>query len=165
MMFKDMIGRSMEVYVDDMLVKSKIVGDYVKPLKQMFNILRKYQMKLNPLKCALGVRSGKFLGFMVNQHRIEANPEKIMALLEMSSPKKPKEVMSLTSRMAALSRFLSLMIYRCTLFFDVLKGSKRFEWINKCEQAYQSLKEHLGHPLLLSKPIEEEELYLYLVFD
>ena len=72
----------MEVYMDDKLVKSKMVRNQAKHLKQMFNILQKYQMKLNPLKCAFGVGSGKFLGFMVNQCGIEANPEKIKALLE-----------------------------------------------------------------------------------
>ena len=60
----------------------------------MFNILRKYQMKLNPSKCVFGVGSGKFLGFMVNQRGIEVNPMKIKALFEMSSPKKPKKVIS-----------------------------------------------------------------------
>ena len=64
-------------------------------------------MKLNPLKCAFGVSSGKFLGFMVNQRGIEANPEKINALLEMNSPRKPKEVMSLADKVAALSHFVS----------------------------------------------------------
>ena len=93
-MFKDLIGKSIEVYVDDMLVKYKIVGDHIEHLNQMFNILRKYQMKLNLLKYAFGVRSDKFLGFMVNQCGIEASPENINALLEMSSPRKPKEVMS-----------------------------------------------------------------------
>ena len=101
MMFKDLISRAMEVYMDDMLVKSKVVGDHAEHLKQMFNILQKYQMKLNLLKCVFGSR--KFLGFMVNQHGIEANPEKINVLLEMSSPKKPKEVMSFTGRVAILS--------------------------------------------------------------
>ena len=73
----------------------------------MFNILQKYQMKLNHLKCAFGVEAGKLLGFMVNQREIKANPEKIKALLEMSSPKKPKEAMSLVDRVATLSRFVS----------------------------------------------------------
>ena len=73
----------------------------------MFNILREYQMKLNPLKCAFGVESNKFLGFIVNQHGIEVNPEKINVFLELSSPRKSKEVMSLTGRMAALSHFVS----------------------------------------------------------
>ena len=107
MMLKDLIGKTMEVYMDNILVKSRMVGDHVEHLRQMFNVLRKYQMKLNPLKCAFGIRSGKNLGIMVNQRGIEANPEKIRALLEMSSPKKPKEVMSLAGRVAVLSRFMS----------------------------------------------------------
>ena len=108
------------------------------------------------------VESGKFQGFIVNQRGIEANPEKISALLEMSSPRKPKKVMSLTDRVAVLSRFVSRATDRCTLFFNVLKGSKKFEWTNKCEQAFLALKEHLGHSPLFSKPIKGEKLYLYL---
>ena len=119
MMFKDLIGKTMEVYVEDMLVKSKMAGDHVEHLWQSFSILQKYQMKLNPLKCAFGVKSGKFLGFTVNQRGIDANPEKINALLEMSSPKKPKEVMSLAGRVSVLSRFMSWAMNRCAPFFDV----------------------------------------------
>ena len=129
-MFKDLIGKSMEVYVDNMLLKSKTAGDHIEHLNKMFNILRKYWMKVNPLKCALGVGSGKFLGFMVNQRGIEANPEKIDALLGMSSHRKPKEVISLIGRVAALSGFLSQATDLCTHFFNVLNGSKKFEWIN-----------------------------------
>ena len=66
MMFRDLIGKTMEVYMDDMLVKSRMVGDHVEHLRQMFNVLRKYQMELNPLKYAFEVGSSKFLGFMVN---------------------------------------------------------------------------------------------------
>ena len=124
--------------------------------------MKKYQMKLNPLKCAFRVASGKFLSFMVNQRGIEANPEKIKAFLEISSPQKLKEVMSLAGRVAALSRFVSRATDSCVPFFDVLKGLKKFEWTDKCDQEFQALKEHLGLPLLLSKPIEGEKLYLYL---
>ena len=77
MMFKEQIGKTMEVYVDDMLVKSKVASDHVSHLADTFKILRTYHMKLNPLKCAFSVSSEKFLGFMVNQRGIEANPEKI----------------------------------------------------------------------------------------
>ena len=161
-MFKDLIGKTMEVYMGDMLVKSRMAKDNTEHLGQMFEMLRKYQMKLNPLKCAFGVSSGKFLGFMVNQRGIEANPEKIKALLEVRSPKKPKEVISLIGRVAALSWFVSRATDRRAPFFDVLKGSKRFKWTDKCKQAFQALKEHLGHPSLLSKSIDEENLYLYL---
>ena len=89
-------------------------------------------MKLNPLKCAFGVGSGKFLDFMVNQHEIEANPEKINAFLEISFPRKPKEVISLIGRVTALSHFMSRATDHYTPFFDVLKGSKKFEWAEKC---------------------------------
>ena len=76
-MFKDLIGKTMEVYVDDMLVKSRVAGDLVDHLGQLFEILGRYQMKLNLLKYAFGVGSGKFLSFMVNQRGIEASSEKI----------------------------------------------------------------------------------------
>ena len=101
-------------------------------------------MKLNPLKFAFGFGSSKSLGFMINQCVIEANPEKIKALLEMSSPRKPKEVISLAGRVAALSYFVLRATDHCALFFDMLKGSKKFELMDKCEQAFMALKEHLG---------------------
>ena len=91
-MFNKQIGRNVEVYVDNMLVKSKEKKDHLDDLKEMFNTLRSYSMKLNPSKCAFGVSSRKFLGFMVSQKGIKANPEKVRAILEMSSPKTIKEV-------------------------------------------------------------------------
>jgi ribonuclease HI len=161
-MFVNLIGRTMEVYVDDMLVKSLRTNDHVTHLCEMFQILRKHQMKLNPLKCAFGVSSGKFLGYIVNRRGIEANPEKVKALIEMRSPKKPKEVQSLTGRVAALSRFISKATDKCQPFFKILKGGNRFQWTDECEAALQELKKHLGQPHLLSKPKDHEVLYLYL---
>ena len=96
--------------------------------------------------------------------RDNGQPKEDKALLElMSSPKKPKEVISLAGRVVALSRFVSQATDRCAPFFDVLKASKKVQWPDKCEQAFQALKEHLGHPLLLSKPIDREKLYLYII--
>ncbi|KAL5571033.1 hypothetical protein UlMin_020630 [Ulmus minor] len=106
-MFKDQIGKTMEVYVDDMLVKSLKTEEHIQNLKETFKILRRYKMKLNPSKCAFGVSSRKFLGFMVNHRGIEANPAKIQALLDMEPPRKIKEVQRLTGRIAALNRFIS----------------------------------------------------------
>ena len=106
-MFSKQIGRNIEVYVDDIFVKSKEEENHLDDFKETFNTLRKYSMKLNPAKCAFGVSSGKFLSFMVSQRGIEANPEKVRAILEMSSPKMIKEVQSLTGRVAALNRFIS----------------------------------------------------------
>ena len=79
-MFKDQIGKTMEVYVDDMLVKSRQSNDHIRDLAEMFDISRHFGMKINPLKCSFGVALGKFLGFIVNARGIEANPEKIQAI-------------------------------------------------------------------------------------
>ena len=84
-MFRSQIGRNVEVYVDDMLVKNLDEGKHLDDLQETFNTLRRYNIKLNPSKCAFRVASGKFLGFMVSHRRIEANPEKIKAILDMKS--------------------------------------------------------------------------------
>ena len=112
-MFKDLLGKTMEVYVDNMLVKSIRADDHLADLAGMFEVLRQHQMKFNPAKCAFGVVSGKFLGYMVNQRCIEANPEKIQALLDMKLPSTVKEVQKLTGRIDALNHFVSKAIDRC----------------------------------------------------
>ena len=119
-------------------------------------------MKLNPLKGAFSVAFKKFLGFMVNQRGIEANLEKIQALIDMWSPSKTKEVQSLTRRAAALYRFIFKATDKCLSFFDSLKGNKRFLWDDKCEQAFRPLKEYLGQSPLLSKLVEGKPLFFYL---
>ena len=86
----------MEVYVDDMLVKSQDEEIHLDNPQEIFDTLRQYNMKLNPSKCAFGVSSGKFLGFMVSHRGIEANPDKIRAILDMKPPQNVKEVQSLT---------------------------------------------------------------------
>uniref|UniRef100_A0A2N9EEI4 Uncharacterized protein n=1 Tax=Fagus sylvatica TaxID=28930 RepID=A0A2N9EEI4_FAGSY len=159
-MFHDQIGRNVEVYVDDMLVKSKEEDGHLDDLRETFETLRKYQMKLNPSKCAFGVYSGKFLGFMVSQRGIEANPDKIKAILEMQPPKTTKEVQRLTGRVAALNRFMSRSTDKCLPFFKTLK--KAFVWTDECQQAFEELKRYLTEPPLLSLSKQGEELYLYL---
>ncbi|KAL5551148.1 hypothetical protein UlMin_001324 [Ulmus minor] len=148
-MFKNQIGKIMEVYVDDMLVKSLKTEEHIQNLKETFEILR-------------SVSSGKFLGFMVNHRGIEANPAKIQALLDMEPPRKIKEVQRLTRRIAALNRFISRATDRCKPFFQALRKGKDFIWTADCEQSFQELKSYLGKPPLLSKPHEGDSLILYL---
>ena len=150
----------MEVYIDDMLVKSTTAGLHIAHLSEAFQILRNYNMKLNPAKCVFGVSVGKFLGFIVNHQGIEANPDKIKAVLDMPSPSGIKEVQRLTGRIAALSRFVSKASDKCQSFFQVLK--KAFQWDTKCEDAFSSLKTYLSSPPILVSPIEGELLTLYL---
>ena len=117
-------------------------------------------MKLNPTKYTFGVSSGKFLGFMVSQRGIEANPEKVKAILEMSSPKMIKEVQSLTGKVAALNRFVSKATNKCLPFFKTLKQA--FVWTDEYEAAFQELKCYLSNPSLLSPSKKGDDLFLYL---
>ena len=159
-MFSKQIWRNVEVYADDMLVKSKEEEDHLYDLKETFNTLKQYSMKLNPSKCGFGVSSGKFLGFMVSQSGIEANPEKVRAILEMSSPKTIKELQSLTGRVVAFNRFVSKATDQCLHFFKILKQA--CIWTDECEAAFQELKHYLSNLPLLSPSKEGEDLFLYL---
>ena len=117
--FANKIGHSMEVYVDDMLVKSPTIEQHITDLADTFASLRLYNMRLNPEKCTFGVEAGKFLGFMVSQRGIEINPEKIQAILEMTSPKSVKDIQRLAGRVAALNRFISRSADKCLSFFKI----------------------------------------------
>ena len=159
-MFQKQIGVSMKVYIDDMLVKSTTIELHITHMSEAFQILRAYNMKLNPAKCAFGVSAGKFLGFIVNYRGIEANQDKIKAVLDMPPPSNIKEVQSLTGRVAALSRFVSKASDKCQPFFQVLK--KDFQWDTRCEEAFLALKTYLSSPPILVSPSEGELLTLYL---
>ncbi|KAI5312992.1 hypothetical protein L3X38_042166 [Prunus dulcis] len=162
-LFAPLIGNTMEVYVDDMLVKSHTADKHIPNLSAMFTILKQYKMRLNPTKCAFGVASGKFLGFMISQRGIEANPEKIQAILDMTIPKTVKDIQILTGRAAALTRFISKATDHCAPFFKALNGSKRsITWTAECDAAFSELKEYIGRALLLSTPEHGDIRVIYL---
>ena len=99
---------------------------------------------------------------MVSGRGIEANPEKIQAIQEMTAPKSIKEVQRLTGRIAALNHFVARSVERCLPFFQTLKQPKNFCWTSECQQAFDELRSYLSSPLLLAKPELGEELFLYL---
>ena len=116
----------MEVYIEDMLVKSIKAKLHITHLAEAFQVLKSYNMKLNPPKFTFGVSAGKFLGFIVNNRGIEANPDKIKAVLDMMPPSNIKDIQRMTRRIAALSHFVSRASDRCRPLFQVLK--KAFQW-------------------------------------
>ncbi|XP_073047725.1 uncharacterized protein [Primulina eburnea] len=160
--FSNQIGRNVEVYVDDILVKSKNSADLIADLRETFATLRSYGLKLNPQKCTFGVKSGKFLGYMVTERGIEANPEKVKAIQSMSPPGNLQEVQKLAGRIAALSRFISRAAHRSLPFFRVLRKAKKFEWDEECAKAFEDLKTYLAELPILAKPSIGEQLYVYL---
>ena len=137
-MFAHQIGRNVQVYMDNMLVKSIREDDHLDDLKETYDTLCSYNMKLNLKKCAFGVTTRKFLGFLVSQRGIEVNPDKIKAIMELTLPKNVKEVQSLNGKIAALNKFVSRATDKCLPFFRTLK--KSFEWTAKCQQAFDDLK-------------------------
>jgi hypothetical protein len=106
-LFHDMMHREVEVYVDDILAKSKKEEDHVQVLRRLFERLQKYQLKLNLTKCSFGVKTGKLLGFIVNDQGIEVDPDKAKAIQEMPAPKTEKEVRSFLGRLNYIARFIS----------------------------------------------------------
>ncbi|KAL0406126.1 UNVERIFIED_CONTAM: Retrovirus-related Pol polyprotein from transposon.6 [Sesamum latifolium] len=160
--FRPQIGRNIEVYVDDILVKSKKVKDHIADLEETFAVLRKYRLKLNPAKCAFGVQGGRFSGFMVTQRGIEANPLKIKAILDMKAPSCINEVQRLIGRIVALSRFISKAAEKSLPFFKMLRKARTFERDISCQRAFEELKNYLAGLPLLVKPSPGDALYLYL---
>ena len=105
--FKPLIGHTIEVYIDDIVVKGKTRGENDQHLEEVFHLLRKYGMKLNLSKCAFGVTASKFLGFMVTQRGIEVNPDQIKVVMKTSTPSIKKELQRLTDRLVALGHFIA----------------------------------------------------------
>ena len=112
MCFADQLHHNVEAYVDDVIVKTKSQDQFITDLEETFNSLRKFRWKLNPTKCVFGVPSGKLLGFIVSNRGIEANPEKINAIMAMDAPATIKDIQKLTGCMAALNRFFPYLVNR-----------------------------------------------------
>src|ERR1051325_9702285 len=140
MVFAPQIGRNIEVYIDDMVVKTVEEQKYILDLEDTFAALRKYNMRLNPDKCTFGVQADKFLGFMLTNREIEANLDKCQAIISMRSPITVREVQQLTDQLTALSRFLSCIGDKSIRFFAAIRKQADFQWTEACEQAFREVK-------------------------
>ena len=121
------MGKNIEVYIDEMVVKSKVVSKHVTDLRGIFEILRKHRLRLNASKCSFGIGSSKFLGYIMTHRGIEVNPDQIKAINSLQPPQNPKEVQKLIGMAATLNRFISRSVDRCRPFFLLMKMWKGFE--------------------------------------
>ena len=161
-MFEPRLGKNIEIYVDDMVVKRKVVTEHLEDLGNIFDVLRRHKLRLNASKCSFGVGSGKFLGYMVTHRGIEVNPDQIKAIRELKPPRNAKNVQKLTGMIAALNRFISRSVDRCRPFYLLINKWKGFEWSEECIVAFQQLKEYLSRPSIMSSPAADEVLYAYV---
>nr|XP_023920168.1 uncharacterized protein LOC112031683 [Quercus suber] len=161
-MFRDKIGRTVEVYIDDIVVKSKQEALHMGDLQAVFEVLRRHKLRLNAEKCAFGVGAGKFLGYLISTRGIEVNPDQIEAVRRLNPPSNPKEVQILTGMLAALNRFISKFADRCRPFYQLLKKWTGFRWSKECEEAFVDLKTYLAQAPMLTAPEPGEDLFMYL---
>jgi hypothetical protein len=156
------IGKNIEAYIDDVVVKSKKCGDLLDDLKETFNHLHKYTMMLNPKKCVFGVSSGKLLGYMVSSRGIDANPKKVEAIKQLQPLWNRKEIQKLVGMMAALSRFISKLDERGMPFYKLLQKADGFQWDDQAAAAFIKLKQYLKSlPTLV--PLKPDDVLLLYV--
>jgi len=160
--FRDQVDRNVEVYVDDMVVKSGTFDQHLADLDKVFGRLRKFNMRLNPAKCVFGVEGGKFLGFMLTHRGIEANPDKCSAILDTQSPTTLKEVQSLVGKLTSLSRFLPRLAEKIRPIVKTLKKADRFQWSDECEKTFAEIKAAVSSTPILQKPTPGGGLLLYI---
>jgi hypothetical protein len=141
-----------EAYVDAVVIKMENSEHFIEDLQQVFNSLRRYRWKLNLEKCVFEVPAGKLLGFIVSHQGIEANPEKIEAIMRMEPPRSQRKVQRLTGCMATLSRFISRLGEKGMPFYKLLKKVDKFQWTTKAREALDALKKLLTTPPILKPP-------------
>jgi hypothetical protein len=158
--FGEHIGRTVEAYVDDIVVKTRKASDLLSDLETTFKCLRAKVVKLNPEKCVFGVPQGMLLGFIVSERGIEANPDKIVAITNMGPIKDLKGVQRVMGCLAALSRFISRLGEKGIPLYHLLRKTERFTWTPEAEEALGNLKALLSNVPILVPPAAGEALLI-----
>ncbi|GJS73102.1 reverse transcriptase domain-containing protein [Tanacetum coccineum] len=163
--FQKQIGRNLEVYVDDLVIKSHTEEEIIRDIAETFKTLRQINMKLNPKKCTFGMQEGMFLGYKVNTEGLKVCPDKADAVLSLPSPGCLKDVQKLNGKLASLNRFLSKSAEKSLPFFKTLKKCTKksdFQWTQEAEVAFKQMKKLIAELPMLTAPKEKEELIIYL---
>jgi hypothetical protein len=155
------IGRNVQVYIDDVVITTREEVTLIGDLRENFENLDRYKLKLNPTKCSFGIPIGQLLGFLVSARGMGANPEKIQAILTMAKPTKLHEIQQLAERVAMLSRFITRLGEKALSFYALMKKSdKKFEWTEEADQAFAYLKKCCPCHRCWSHPMKKNHCYL-----
>ncbi|RDX99205.1 Retrovirus-related Pol polyprotein from transposon 17.6, partial [Mucuna pruriens] len=161
-LFHDMMHKEIEVYVDDMIAKSKTLEQHIENLRKLFASLRKYKLRLNPTKCTFGVQIGKLLVFMVNENSIKVDLDKVRAIREMPVPKTESEVKGFLGQVNFIARFRSQLTATCNPIFKLLRKKQKMDWDMECQKAFDKIKQYLENPPVLVPTAPGRPLILYL---
>ncbi|SPT20119.1 unnamed protein product [Triticum aestivum] len=156
------LGRNTHVYVDDVVVKTEKRETLLEDLRETFENLRRFQIKLNPEKCVFGVPAGQLLGFLVSECGIECNPVKIKAIERMEVPDRLLDVQKFTGCLASISRFISRLGEKALPLYQLMKKTTFFEWNHKADEAFFQLKKMLTTLPVLAAPTPKEPMLLYI---
>ncbi|CAL2247100.1 unnamed protein product [Prunus armeniaca] len=156
--FNDMMGKEVEDYVDDLVVKPKTIESHQEVLRKVLERCRLYRLKVNPKKCSFGVSSGKFLGFC----GIDMDPEKTRAINSLAPPRNPKELKSFMGRLSYIRRFIPSLAATMSVFTPLLKKGKPYEWSKECQEAYQQVQQLITKLPTMRALIRGLPLKLYL---
>ncbi|KAG8473516.1 hypothetical protein CXB51_035657 [Gossypium anomalum] len=151
-----------EVYVDDMIAKSRTENEHVQVLRKLFLRLRKFQLKLNPAKCTFRARSGKLLGFVVSEKEIEIDLDKVRAIQELPPPHTQKEVRGFLGRLNYIARFISQLTEKCDPIFRLLRKHNPGVWDEECQKTFDKVKHYLSNAPVLMPHCPDKPLILYL---
>ena len=162
--FHDLIGKLVEIYIDDVVVKSKSAGGHLEDLRQVLERTRRFGLKMNPKKCAFGVSAGQFLGFLVHERGIEIGLKSQEAVKMMKPPTTKKELQKLIGKINFVRRFISNLSGRIEPFMGLvkIKSDDEFRWGAEQQQAFDEIKEYLSKPPVLVPPQHDRPFYVYL---
>ena len=152
----DLIHKEVEVYFNNMIVKSKDREGHMLALRKFFERIQFYKLWLNPKKCTFGVISGKLLGFMVSQRGIEVALDKIKAIVEMKPLRTEKEIRGFLVRIQYTSRFIAQLTMTCEPICQLLKKEVPTMWNEQCQEAFEKIKNYLMKPAILVPSVLEK---------
>ena len=161
-LFHDMMHRDVEVYVDDMIVKSRGRADHLAALERFIERIWKFRLRLNPKKCTFGVIFGKLLGHIVSERGIKVDPDKNKAILDMIVPKTEKEIRGFLGRLWYISHFIARLTDICEPIFRLLRKNQPIVWNDDCRIAFEKIREYLLSSPILVPPMLGQPLFLYL---
>ena len=157
----DMMHNKVEVYVNDMIVKSKDRESHTINLRKFFKRIKEFRLRLNLQMCTFRVTAGEFIIFLVSGRRIKVDPSKIKVILEMPPPRSEKEIKGFLGRLQYISRFITKLASTCEPIFKLLRKNEPHTWNDECQKAFKLIKEYLLHPSILVPPQHGKPLLLY----
>jgi hypothetical protein len=164
LIFYDLLGIILEIYIDDVIVKYDSMNNHLADLRLALEMMRRYGLKINPLKCAFGVSAGKFLGFIIYEHGIEIDPTKIVSINKMQPSQCKNDMQKLLGKLNYLRRFISNLSGKISAFAPILrlKNKAEFTWGADQQRAFDDIKKYLSSPPVMKAHMAGIPFRLYI---